>query len=265
MTEPRTAIEPESARPCSDTLSVLVITADEQYADKLETAVDTGFTVRTTSSITAGGTALDDVDCLVVDYGLAGQRDADLLDLLERVRRRAPDLPVLLVTARPAASTAIDAAHAHRRVDWLELDDPDAGLERAESRITALVERQRLEALSRRSLASVELASDAIAIVAPDGEIEFANRSFAMQFGYDPDDLPGTSWQTLFTDDSVERLETTAIPTVDDGWRWTGSCTGRRQSGATFTVKLRLGGPDDGGLVFVVETPVDGDDPEKSQ
>ena len=256
MTGPRTVLEPESARPCSDDLTILVVTADEEYGDRLETAADAEFTVRTTSSITAEGAALDAVDCLVVDDGLADQRDADFL---ERVRQRAPDLPVLLITARPATSTAIETVRRHRWVDWLELDDPDTALERAGPRITALVKRQRLEALSRRALASVELASDAIAIVAPDGEIEFTNRSFAMQFGYDPDELSGTSWQALFTDDSVERLETTALPTVADGWRWTGSCTGRRQSGATFTVKLRLGGPDDGSLVFVVETPIDGD------
>ena len=76
-----------------------------------------------------------------------------------------------------------------------------------------------------------------------------------MQFGADRDALCGTVWQTLFTDDCVERLEATAIPTVADGWRWTGSCTGLRGSGEPFDVRVRLGGLEDGSLVFGVDTP----------
>ena len=75
-----------------------------------------------------------------------------------------------------------------------------------------------------------------------------------MQFGYDRDELVGRPWQTLFTDDSADRLETAAIPTVAEGWRWTGTCTGRRKSGTTMPIRVRLGGPENGGLVFVVET-----------
>jgi len=127
-------------------------------------------------------------------------------------------------------------------------------------RVTDLLERHQLTHLSRRSLASIELAGDAIAIVDPAGEIQFASRSLTMRFGADSDELTGTPWQELFTDDAVSHLESVALPTVAEGWRWTGTCTARRRTGSTFPVRIRLGGLEDGSLVFAVSDATNSSD-----
>lgn len=251
MTSPSmTPLRAEPA-PAADQLTVLAIVSDRQCRDQIEASLDDdGFDVRTTASSTPLSTCLDGVDCLVSEYPMATD------DLLERVRRRIPDLPVVfLVDESVASTTVVDTIRSHQWVDYVRQQESVIPVEHLGHRIQTLIERRRLEALSRRSLASVELSRDAVAIVDPDGDVEFTNRSFAVQIGADGDELSGTPWQALFTDESVERLETTAIPTVADGWRWTGSCTGCRTSGETFPVKVRLGGLEDGSLVFVVDTP----------
>lgn len=263
MTIPSTEAVDCGSSPVSDPIVVLVVTNDRQYGDHLETTVaDDDLTVRSVRSITDAVARLEDVDCLVGEYALV---DGDGSDLLERVRDRDPELPVVLLVDGVEESTlAVDAVRAHRWADCLAQHATTVP-ERLGHRIRTLVEHRRLAALTRRSLASVELAQDAVAIATPGGDLEFANRSFAMQFGFDRDALLGTPWRELFTDDSVERLETAAIPTVADGWRWTGSCIGRRTSGATFTVRIRLGGLEDGSLVFVVDTPTVEDETDETK
>ncbi|WP_137291046.1 PAS domain S-box protein [Natronorubrum halophilum] len=246
--------------PGADRITALVVVDDEQYRERIEATIgdDDGLSIRTRPSVTDPLTCLDDIDCLVSEYP-AATGDGD--DLLERVRERVPDLPVVfLVDDREGTAGIVDTVQNTRWTDYVSQRAATVAAERLGHRIRTLVHHRRLDALSRRSLASIELAQDPIAIVDPDGEFGFANRSYAMQFGYDRDALFGAPWQALFTDDSVERLETTAIPTVADGWRWTGTCTGRRKSGSTFPVRIRLGGLEDGSLVFVVDQSAVGDE-----
>lgn len=185
--------------------------------------------------------------------------------VLDRIGQHVPELPIVVVTdpadsgpGRPFdhETTAVDIGSAGRWIDFVAQPVRGAsgpGIERLAHRIRALVERKRLAALSRRSLASIELAQDPIAIVGPDETIEYVNRWYAMQSGCDRADLSGRPWQACFPDETVAHLESTAIPTVADGWRWTGRCTAQRRSGATFPAHVRLGGLEDGSLVFVVD------------
>ena len=253
---PSIATSDGDCTPVSDPITALVVANDHRSGDHLEATAGDGITVRTAESITDAMARVENVDCLVSEYTLS---DGDGHELLDRVTDRVPALPVVfLVDGTDESSVAVDAIHSHRWADCVARPDTATLPDRLRHRVETLVEHRRLAALSRRSLASVELAQDAVAIAAPDGHLEFANRSFAMQFDADRDALYGTVWQTLFDDDCVERLEATAIPTVTDGWRWTGSCTGLRGSGEPFDVRVRLGGLEDGSLVFGVETPARG-------
>ncbi|WP_049914218.1 PAS domain-containing protein [Haloterrigena salina] len=252
MTPATVAPALDGPSPIAGELTALAV-GDRRHTERVEAAVDDDdrIAVRTAPSVADAFPELDDVDCFVGSYP-----PENGTGLIERVTEGAIDLPVVLLVDEGA--TIGDEVRAHGWLDWVDRAAAIEDGERLRRRIRSLVERRRLAGLTRRSLAGIELAGDAIAIVAPDGTVQFANRGFAMQFGYSRDDLAGRSWRTLFTDDSVDRLETAAVPTVADGWRWTGSCTGRRNSGVTFPVRVRLGGPEDGGLVFVVE-PVETD------
>ena len=250
---PATVAPPlEGSSPIAGEITALAV-GERRHTERVETAVadDDQLAVRTAPSVADALPELDDVDCFVGSYP-----PENGTGLLDRITEGTIELPVVLLVDE--GSTVSDAVQSHGWLDWVDRAAVTSDGERLRRRIRSLVERRRLADLSRRSLAGIELAGDAIAIAAPDDTIQFANRGFGMQFGYSHDELAGRSWRALFTDDSVGRLETAAVPTVADGWRWTGSCTGRRKSGVTFPVRVRLGGPEDGGLVFVVE-PVDTD------
>ena len=267
--------EPQTLR---DRITVLAIAVDRSLPTNLESALrsEADLEIRTAATVASMLEQLDDVDCLVVvaadssaDAGASAsdepdderESNANAAGALERIRSHVPDLPIVAVTVvddrdghRESTSPVDSTSRSHRWTAHVPVtaDGPAADLERVTRRVRHLVERRRLGALSRRSLAGLELAQDPIAIAAPDGTLEFANRRFAVQFGDDRAALPGRSWRACFTDETVAHLESTAIPTVADGWRWTGRCTGRRRSGETFPAHVRLGGLPDGSLAFAV-------------
>ncbi|QCW01835.1 PAS domain S-box protein [Natrinema pallidum] len=268
MVVPTTIPAEPTVRTRPTRVTVLVV-GGETVRDRVERAFTdegTETIVETAATLADAITELetDDIDCLIVSLPrAAGSADTageaetatETLDThLETVRSTMPDLPIVVLAAErtPALAETV------RSYDWTAVIERDETRTRLADRVHDLLERHRLTTLSRRSLASIEFAGDAIAIVDA-GEIQFASRAFAMQFGYEHDAIPGTSWQALFTDDAVCHLESTAIPTVAEGWRWTGSCAGRRKTGTTFAVRVRLGGLEDGSLVFVIEE-ADGSD-----
>jgi len=240
-----------SGPPAAESGLTVLALADRPLED-LETDADgRRLEIRRSASVADALETLDGVNCLVVDAAHARRAPEEFVD---RVRTRRCGLPIVVLSSDPERTASLQRSLADVRwVDVLESDADDTLAERLRYRIPRLVEHHRLAALSNRSLAGVELARDAIAIATPRGCLEFVNRSFAMQFGYDRDALVTTPWETLFDDDTVDRLEATAIPTVVDGWRWTGTCTGRRRTGATFPTRVRLDGLEDGSLVFVVD------------
>ncbi|WP_226482069.1 PAS domain-containing protein [Natrinema amylolyticum] len=261
LTLPTAVSEPAvRLRPTRLTVSVV---GEDGIRDRIERAfaddeIEITVEVAPTLADAVADRETDAADCLVLSSPPAATADAEtpvqtdvetLDERLETVRAAAPDLPVVVL----ADERTPELADAVRSYDWTVVIERDETRARLADRVSDLLERHRLTALSRRSLASVEFAGDGVAIVDPDGEIQFASRSFAMQFGYEHDALHGVSWRDLFTDDAVERLESTAIPTIAEGWRWTGTCTGRRTTGATFAARVQFGGLEDGSLVVVVD------------
>ncbi|SDR31624.1 PAS domain-containing protein [Natronobacterium texcoconense] len=238
--------------PMGDDVLAVLVTGDDRVARHLETPQTNSIPldITTAPTLSAAFDRLSGIDCFVCRYPL---ETASLEETIERVRRRRPGLPVLVVTDDSRLTAVRDATADHRWIDVIVADETASIDERLRYRVPRLVERKHLSTLSNRSLAGIELAGDAIAIVNPNGTLEFPNRSFAVKFGTDRDDLVGQPWQDLFTPETVDRLETTAIPTVEDGWRWTGTCTGRRTDGTEFQTRVSVGGLEDGSLVFVVD------------
>ncbi|WP_174811786.1 PAS domain-containing protein [Salinadaptatus halalkaliphilus] len=205
--------------------------------------------IRTVTSTAAALDGLDDVDCLVWDLAVL---EGSVPAFFERVRTQHATLPVVMID-RERSPSVLEAAADDRWADVIGSDDGDIDGERLRFRISLLVERRRLTGLADRALVGIELAADPIAIVDPDGQFEFANRSFVALFETGSDDLVGQPWQTVFGTETVDRLEATAIPTAIDGWRWRGTCHCRQPTGETFSASVRLDGLEDGSLVFVVD------------
>lgn len=120
---------------------------------------------------------------------------------------------------------------------------------------------RRLSLLLRARRDDPEPEREGVAVVDPEGDVETVNRAFASRFGYDREALVGSSWRALLADGEGERLESTAVPSVEDGWRWVGSCRCRRRDGERIAVQLRIVGLDDGSKAVVVADG--GDAPEE--
>ncbi|SIS13675.1 bacterio-opsin activator domain-containing protein [Natronorubrum thiooxidans] len=105
----------------------------------------------------------------------------------------------------------------------------------------------------RHRSAAIDAATDSIGISNHYGEFTYVNGALADLWGYDgTDDLIGTTWDRLYSDDEVERFESDILPTVQQrGW-WRGEAVGKRTDGTTFPQEISLSTLDTDGLVCVV-------------
>lgn len=233
--------------PASDVLTVLRVVAD---TDHRTTPLDhhDGVSVETVAPPEAVPRHLGAADCVVSDGYTSTEA---LADLLATVREHDPRLPFVLVAADPSQTildTLLDAP-------WTDCsghagDDPAAGL--LVHRLQTLVDRRRLTEVARRSLAALEQGTEAVAIVDPDGTVAFANQLFARQFRASPSELVGRDWRELYVDDEVDRLESDALPSLADGWRWMGDCEARREDATTFRTQTRVDALEDDSLMFTL-------------
>jgi PAS domain S-box-containing protein len=204
--------------------------------------------------------ALAGSDCVVSATQLA---DGTGLDLLAAVRERRQTHPFVLVASQPlpnlieerrrtadADSVVTADPEAMRWTDVVYRPDPDRGPALLASRVERLVTHRQTAVTAERVSAAIETAREGIAIVDADGRYAVVNRAYATRFGFDRDELLGTPWRDRYTADSVERIETAALPPAADGWRWVGEYTGRHRNGATLSGTTGIFGFQDGSLVL---------------
>jgi PAS domain S-box-containing protein len=147
------------------------------------------FDLTTAASVEAGMSRLDGAtDCVVSGYDLA---DGTGLDLLRAVRKRSPDLPVVLFTDSGSEAVASDAISAGV-TDYIRRDDEPDPIQTLSSRIRTAVERHRMEradaerrADRRRSERRLEAVFEdpkmLVGVLSPSGRLRKANRT-AMEF-----------------------------------------------------------------------------------
>jgi len=134
-------------------------------------AGDERISVATVTTPAAVPAHVDAADCVVLGPGLS---EDDYLELLGTIRERNQAVPVVLLA--PDSSRAVRDALGE--LEWGDLIRPATTRcerERLANRIRALVGYRRATALARRSLAALAHGSDAVAIVAPDGTVEYVN------------------------------------------------------------------------------------------
>ncbi|ELY56170.1 PAS/PAC sensor protein [Natronococcus amylolyticus DSM 10524] len=200
MTEPPT--DDRGGDPFLETIEVLLVDDNERWAtfmaDELE-GHDPSFRVELALGANEALSALQgaDYDCLVVDYRMP---EADGIQLVERVRERRPELPVILVTGEGSetiATRAIDAGVT----DYLPKDPKVDQTPVLAGKIRSAVERRALrraiEDSERRYRTVIEQSRDVIVILRDD-RILFCNERFAELTGSSVDDLVDTSFVDAF-------------------------------------------------------------------
>ncbi|GAB3041919.1 PAS domain S-box protein [Natronobiforma cellulositropha] len=218
-----------SHRETADTQSVTVLfVGGDGETLPLEDASDEHVDVHRESTVAGALRQVDETDCLLVSTQFPAEETDELL---ETVVARYPDLPIVYAPA------ATDGRHARH----------------LEHQLRRAVEHRRAATWTEHALTALQTVTDAVAIVDRTGTFAFVNRAYAHQFGYRRAELHGSSWTRIYDEDEAERLSVTAIPAVEDGWRWSGQCTGRRRDGETVVVRTAIVGLDDGGLVVTAD------------
>lgn len=234
-------------------VTVLYVGGDADSLDPVTSALADreSFDVVTATSADEALDRLREADCLVSESELPSR---DGLELLATVRERRPSLPFVLF-----AESFDEGIDSELRDDswamYLRKGDPESSARLLARRVCRLVDHRRIADTADRALTAIETAQDGIAIVRPDGTFEFVNRVFAARFGYRSEELVGQSWHECYPEREVQRLESSALPTVRGDWQWTGGCVGQRSDGETFTAPTRIVGLDDGSFVFSVGEP----------
>jgi len=119
-----------------------------------------------------------------------------------------------------------------------------------------VTERRRAQNIATQA-AAMDASMDGMAVFDDHGIYHYVNEAHAEIYGYSIDELVGESWQTLYDDEAVTRLEREAIPRLAAGESWQGEAVGRRADGSRFPQELSLSPLDDERFVCVIRDSTD--------
>ena len=109
-----------------------------------------------------------------------------------------------------------------------------------------------LQAEARRARTlhvAIEAANDGIAVTDEDGYFTYMNASHSKLFGYEPSDLIGEPWQTLYDKAERQRFEQQILPALYTAGRWRGEAVGMSKTGEPVPQDFTLSTLPDGGLI----------------
>ncbi|MFU8867447.1 bacterio-opsin activator domain-containing protein [Natronococcus sp.] len=225
---------PQSSRP----VRLLYVDPDREAAATTASALEASGPIDVTTATKASDALerLDDggFDCLVTDTDLPGR---DGVELLEAVRERRPDLPVVLLVRTPGDAT-VDRARAAGATDVLRKEDATRGRWLA-SRIASLVDERDL------GITPGDDGDDEGPLPAAGGSCLFDDRLrvievselFADLYGHDPDALLGESWSDLFPADRGPQTAETVREAIDRRGSTVDDALGVRTDGRAIPVQ----------------------------
>ncbi|SFR66746.1 bacterio-opsin activator domain-containing protein [Halogeometricum limi] len=101
---------------------------------------------------------------------------------------------------------------------------------------------------------ALETTLAGIAVLDADGRFAEVNRATVEMYGFDRSDaLVGESWLSFYDEREAQRLETAAVPRVDETGQWAGETVARRADGTAFYQELTLTRLDDGGMFWIAQ------------
>ncbi|AXR78438.1 PAS domain-containing protein [Natrarchaeobaculum sulfurireducens] len=101
------------------------------------------------------------------------------------------------------------------------------------------LERRRYEQDLELQSAAMEASMDGIAILDGD-EYVYMNQAHADVFGYDVDDLIGTTWHQLYDTEEIERFEHEVFPQLVDDGEWRGETVAQKCDGGSVQQEVTL-------------------------
>jgi PAS domain S-box-containing protein len=110
-------------------------------------------------------------------------------------------------------------------------------------------ERREREAKLQIQSAAMEASMDGISILNEAGEYVYMNQAHADVFGYDADELLGSTWRRLYHDNETARIEQEVFPVLEHEGEWRGETVGKRRDGTPVHQEITLSLLDDGKLI----------------
>jgi PAS domain S-box-containing protein len=237
----------------AETIRILHVDDEPGFADMALSFLereDGRLDVQIATSTAAGLETLaeTDIDCVVSDYDMPERNG---IQFLEAVREEYDSLPFILFTVKGSEEIASDAISAGV-TDYLQKESGTDQYAVLPNRITNAVESRRVKRERNRQLDAIETAKEGISILDEDGQFIFVNEAYADLYGYDPDEMVGEHWEMLYREADIPHIYEDIIPTVEETGHWTGTTTGLRADGSTFTEDHVLALTDRGELVCTV-------------
>ncbi|WP_410321130.1 PAS domain S-box protein [Natronomonas sp.] len=191
------------------------------------------FTVETAEGADEGLGYLADhrVDCVVSDHDMDGRNG---IEFLEAVREDDPYLPFILFTDKGSEEIASDAISA----GVTEYLQTEGGVEQhavLANRIGLAVEKARAQRERQRQLDAIETAQEDISILDEEGRFIYANPVYADIHDYTPEEMVGKHWEVVYHEERIPELHEVICPEIERSGRWSGTTTGIRADGSTFT------------------------------
>lgn len=113
---------------------------------------------------------------------------------------------------------------------------------------TALKQRDELILKQHRA---IENSSVGIALLDAEGRYYYMNRAHEQFFEYEPGELLGKTWHSIYTPNEIKKISELHFPILMREGRWHGEAVGRSKYGKVVHQDLTLSLFDDGGLVCI--------------
>ena len=237
----------------ADRIRVLHVDDEPEFCDLVALYLERegdGLEVVAEHSVEAGLERLgsEDVDCVVSDYDMP---ETDGLAFLETVREEYPDLPFILFTGKGSEGIASEAISAGV-TDYLQKTGGADQYSVLANRIENSVRRQHAEREVRRSFRAIETAREGISFLDEEGRFVYVNRAYADAYGYEPEELTGEPWWTIYPEEDRDRVVNEILPAVPEQGRWTGESAHVRSDGTRILVDHALAYTEEGTLLCLV-------------
>ncbi len=116
-----------------------------------------------------------------------------------------------------------------------------------------ITERKRAEELLQQRSTAMDASIDGVAILDENADYVYMNHAHAKIYGYDdPEELIGESWELLYDEKELERMERDIVPTLWGTGQWRGEAVGKKRNGGTFPQEISLTLVEGGGFVCLV-------------
>lgn len=115
-------------------------------------------------------------------------------------------------------------------------------------------DKKQAEETLQNQLATIEAATNGIAILNGNSEYVYLNQAHVTLFGYsNATELIGKTWQELYYPEEISRLEQEVFPILLQQGHWQGEATAKKQDGTTFAEELSLTLIEGKGLICVCQ------------